>query len=186
MTIQIRLAWLVALALLVGALLWNGFDLALDVTNTQSFCTSCHQMDIVTAEYKQTTHFSNASGVQASCADCHVPKPLLQKLKRKLEASNDLYHTLLGTIDSKQQFEARRLVLAERVWQRMQDNDSANCRNCHQHNAMQLDLQKTRARVQHLSAIENKETCIDCHKGIAHKAVHKKPQQPKTDERFIL
>jgi cytochrome c-type protein NapC len=186
MTTKIHPVWLVTLGLLTGMMLWNGFGLALETTNTQSFCTSCHQMDIVTAEYEQTTHFRNASGVQASCADCHVPKPLLPQLKRKLEASNDLYHTLLGTIDSKEQFEARRLVLAERVWQRMQDDDSASCRHCHQYNAMQLNQQKTRARVQHLSAIKNKETCIDCHKGIAHKAVHKQRQELQTDEDFIL
>jgi cytochrome c-type protein NapC len=183
---MIKPIWLSAISLFSGVLLWNGFSLGLEATNTQDFCTSCHQMDIVTREYQQSSHFKNLSGVQASCADCHVPKDLLPKLKRKLEASKELYHTLLGTIDSKQQFEERRLLLAKQVWQRMQDNDSANCRDCHQHSAMQLNKQKTRARVQHLAAIENKETCIDCHKGIAHKPIHQPQIHLQSDDDFML
>ncbi|MCH9697285.1 MAG: NapC/NirT family cytochrome c [Gammaproteobacteria bacterium] len=183
---MIKPARLTLLSLGAGVLLWNGFNLSLEATNTQQFCTSCHQMNIVTAEYQQSLHYQNRSGVRASCADCHVPKPLLPKLIRKLEASNDLYHTILGTINSEQQFEARRLLLAERVWKRMKANDSTNCRDCHQHNAMQLEQQKTRARAQHLAAIENNETCIDCHKGIAHKPIHKLQKQQAVDDEFIL
>ncbi len=166
--------------------MWNGFSLALDATNTQQFCTSCHQMNIVTAEYRQSTHFKNSSGVQASCADCHVPEALLPKLQRKLEASNDLYHAIVGTIDTEQQFEARRLLLAERVWQRMKANDSATCRSCHVFNDVQLQQQKTRARAQHQLAIVNHETCIDCHQGIAHKPVHKQQSKPEDEDNFLL
>jgi hypothetical protein len=38
------------------------------------FCTCCHIMDAtVFEEYRHTTHYANASGVRATCADCHVP-----------------------------------------------------------------------------------------------------------------
>jgi len=93
---------------------------------------------------------------------------------------------LIGTIDSKEQFEARRLLLAKRVWKRMQENQSENCRNCHQFNAMQLASQKPRARGQHRSAVENGETCIDCHQGITHKPVHKQLKTEESDEEFTL
>ncbi len=62
-----------------------------------------------------------------------------------------------------------------KVLKTMEENDSRECRNCHQMTAMALANQSRRARNQHDSAIvgvEDGDTCIDCHKGIAHKSVH--------------
>jgi cytochrome c-type protein NapC len=58
----------------------------------------------------------------------------------------------------------------------MKANDSANCRTCHDWNAMALSAQKPRAQRAHEKArkSDGKETCIDCHKGIA----HKEPEEP--------
>ena len=57
-----------------GVLFWGAFNTALELTNTEKFCTSCHEMhDNVYQELQQTVHFSNRSGVRASCPDCHVP-----------------------------------------------------------------------------------------------------------------
>ena len=39
-----------------GVLFWGGFNTAMDRTNTLEFCTSCHEMGTVYAEYKQS-HF---------------------------------------------------------------------------------------------------------------------------------
>jgi cytochrome c-type protein NapC len=54
----------------------------------------------------------------------------------------------------------------------MKAADSAECRNCHRFDKMDLSKQKKRARVKHEEAIEDHITCIDCHKGVAHKPVH--------------
>ena len=44
-------------------------------TNTEAFCTGCHEMrDNVYAEYKGTIHDTNRTGVRAICPDCHVPR----------------------------------------------------------------------------------------------------------------
>ena len=44
-------------------------------TNTEAFCIGCHEMrDNVYAEYKDTIHSVNRSGVRAICSDCHVPR----------------------------------------------------------------------------------------------------------------
>jgi cytochrome c-type protein NapC len=62
--------------------------------------------------------------------------------------------------------------MAKRVWVRMKERDSKECRNCHDFKYMDPDKQKDRSVVKHEGAIEDGKTCIDCHKGIAHKAVH--------------
>lgn len=142
-------------------------------TSSVDFCTSCHEMrDTVYEEYKQTVHYNNVHGVRAACADCHIPHTWWDTAVRKVYAAKDIAHHLLGTIDTKEKFDARRLIMAERVWEHMKENNSRECRNCHSFDAMALAEQKPRARKQHQNAQQDGSTCIDCHKGIAHKAVH--------------
>ena len=50
--------------------------------------------------------------------------------------------------------------------------DSRECRNCHAFESMNTESQKPRAKKAHELGQRDKQTCIDCHKGIA----HKKPQ----------
>ena len=116
----------------IGILFWGGFNWAMEATNTEKFCISCHEMrDNVYAEYVQTSHYTNRTGVRATCPDCHVPKEWVHKIKRKIQASNELYHKVLGTIDTPEKFEAKRLQLAQNVWRAMKETDSRECRNCH-------------------------------------------------------
>ncbi len=157
-----------------GIIFWGGFHTAMEATNTLDFCISCHEMeDNVYAEYKETVHYQNRSGVRATCSDCHVPDPWLYKVVRKIQASNELLHKALGTIDTPEKFEDNRLRLAKNVWKAMKETDSRECRNCHTWDAMTDKKQKRRAWKRHAEAKEEGMTCIDCHKGIAHRAVHK-------------
>ena len=54
----------------------------------------------------------------------------------------------------------------------MKETNSRECRNCHDFKTMNPENQKGRARKQHINAMQAGNTCIDCHKGIAHKNVH--------------
>ncbi len=159
-----------ALALFAaGIIFWGGFNTAMEATNTLGFCISCHEMEnTVYQEYKSTVHFQNRTGVRATCSDCHVPDPWIHKVVRKVEASRELYHKALGSIDTPAKFEAKRLTLAKRVWTSMKKTDSRECRNCHNFQSMNPEFQRPRARKQHLNAFKTGQTCIDCHKGIAH------------------
>jgi len=163
---------IVATSIVVGAAtlsVWLGFNAGLESTNQTEFCISCHSMEnTVYQEYKESGHYKNVSGVRAGCADCHVPKSFLPKMKRKILAANDVYHEVLGTIDSKEKFESRRLHLAERVWARMRARDSAECKSCHSFNTMALDDQDKSASKKHKKAIDKNKTCIDCHQGVVH------------------
>src|SRR5687768_18355116 len=71
-----------------GILFWGGFNTALELTNTETFCIGCHEMrDNVYQELKTTIHFTNRSGVRAKCSDCHVPHNWTDKIARKMQAS---------------------------------------------------------------------------------------------------
>ena len=152
-----------------GIIFWGGFNTFMEYTNTLEFCISCHEMkDNVYKEYRTTVHYSNASGVRAACADCHVPKPWTPKLIRKIQASNEVYHKILGTIDTPEKFDAKRLQLATNVWNSMMSNKSRECKNCHAYDTMDATKQERRAKKKHRKAIKKGQTCIECHKGIAH------------------
>jgi len=167
-----NMAWSIIFALggVAGILFWGGFNTFMEYTNTLDFCISCHEMrDTVYEEYIGSPHYKNPSGVRAICADCHVPKAWTAKLIRKIKATRELYHKVVGTIDTKEKFEAHRQELAERVWAEMEANDSRECRNCHDYGTMEFDKQAHRAREKMEPAMEEGKTCIECHKGIAHK-----------------
>ena len=159
----------------VGIVFWGGFNTAMEATNTTEFCISCHEMqDNVYKEYTPTIHYSNRTGVRAGCPDCHVPRPWIHKIVRKIKASREVFFWLTGKIDTPEKFNEHRLSLAKSVWHDMKTTDSRECRNCHNFESMNPEFQKPRARKQHLNAFETGQTCIDCHKGIAHTNVRDK------------
>ncbi len=166
---------LLLMGVVAGIIFWGGFNTAMEATNTMDFCTSCHEMrDTVYQEYQTSVHFKNASGVRATCSDCHVPHAWGPKMVRKIQASNELLHKFLGSIDTKEKFEAKRLELATHVWAKMKATDSRECRNCHSFEAMSFEHQRQRSRekmepVANGTNLSEGSTCIDCHKGIAHK-----------------
>jgi cytochrome c-type protein NapC len=103
------LGTLVLAGFLAGIIFWGAFNTALEITNTEKFCTSCHEMrDNVFAELKSTIHFSNRSGVRASCPDCHVPHDWTDKIARKMQASKEVWGHLFGTIDTREKFQEHR------------------------------------------------------------------------------
>lgn len=170
------------IGVVLGIILWGGFNTAMDATNTETFCISCHEMEVnVYEEYTDTIHYTNRTGVRATCPDCHVPKEWVHKFVRKVRATNELWHHFNGAIDTPEKFEEKRLALAGNVWRSMKETDSRECRNCHGYDYMDFDKQEQRAVDQHEEIEEYDETdaehsaaaksgltCIDCHKGIAH------------------
>ena len=169
---RLRLALGVGLVVLVfsGLMMMVGAT-GLAWTNTEKFCIGCHEMrDNVYAEFKGTIHDTNRSGVRAVCSDCHVPREPGPMLVRKVQATFELWgHFVTGVIDTKEKFEAHRYDMAKRVWIRMKETDSLECRNCHKDESMSVALQSDRAKARHAKGKHDGKTCIDCHFGIAHK-----------------
>jgi len=151
----------------MGIIFWGGFNTAMEFTNSEMFCTSCHEN--LYEELQTTIHFTNRSGVRAICSSCHVPHDWTDKMARKMQASKEVWAWITGSISTPEKFEARRRTLAEHEWHRLKANDSLECRNCHEFDYMDFTRQSTRASTQHSTALASGEkTCIDCHKGIAH------------------
>ena len=169
--VHLSLAFLTLGGFVAGVIFWGAFNTALEFANTEKFCIGCHEMrDNVYQELQGTVHWSNRSGVRATCPDCHVPHPWTLKIARKMAASKEIWGMLFGLVDTREKFLAMRPTLAQHEWDRMEANRSAECRNCHSPESMNLDKQTPRAAAVHKEQLlSGDKTCIDCHKGIAHK-----------------
>ncbi|MCL1961988.1 MAG: NapC/NirT family cytochrome c [Desulfovibrionaceae bacterium] len=165
----------------VALVVSDGFNSTLGLTNTTAFCTSCHTMKGNFEEYKKTIHYSSRSGVRAGCPDCHVPHNFASKIFRKLEAAQDVWGEITGVVDTPEKFEARRMKMATEEWERMKASGSATCRSCHDFDGMSLEKQGKTRYDKHMKAKADGQTCIDCHKGIAHK-LPKEYHDPDEDE----
>lgn len=172
------LALLVA-GIVIGVGGWLTLDAAIHATGTTAFCgTACHShAAFIYPDHQQSVHYANASGVQASCSDCHIPKALLPKLFVKAKAGTvDAYAEFVtGSISTREKYEQELPRLYEHVRATMKANDSQACRNCHQFTPEVLQTQSARAAKNHAEYKARGQTCIDCHKGVAHSI----PGQPK-------
>ena len=170
---------IIILAIFLAGMVAAGLlNVGLSATNEMEFCTSCHSMKVNLEEYKETIHYQNTSGVRATCADCHVPKEFVPKMIAKVMAAKDVWHELIGTIDTEEKYEQHRWDMASRVWDKMKSTNSRECRTCHDFDQMDLGEQSRMARKRHSAAVDEGETCIDCHKGIAHEY----PDEPETTD----
>lgn len=169
---------LLFVGLVVGATSVIGTQVAMAVSGTDEFCgTTCHShQKFVYPDHKLSPHYANRTGVRAMCVDCHVPHSYPAKLVYKAQAGmRDAFAELRGTIATQEKFDKERWRLANNVWEDMRANNSANCRTCHDPQAMDAAKQSADAVKQHKKFAAGKATCIDCHTGVA----HKEPEEPK-------
>jgi len=159
---------LIVVGIIVGALSLWFFSFTLEKTNEQSFCVSCHEMEIPKERLMTSFHGKNKLGIVAECSDCHVPKPFFAKMARKISAAREVWGHMLGIIDTPEKYEAHKSVMRERELGRMIANDSAECRNCHNSEVWDLDDQGRKARKEHESMADSGKTCVSCHDDIAH------------------
>ena len=161
-------AWCMFVFGVVGVI---GSEVMIYQTGTDKFCAgACHSMEAFTApEWRDSIHYSNASGVQAGCSDCHIPHIYPQKLWVKATSgTKDIIGEIRGVISTREKYEAHRQEMAELVWARMKENDSRECRYCHDSERFDLTNQNEYAARAHQQGLSQGQTCIDCHKGIAH------------------
>lgn len=181
-----RQRWKLVIGLLVGLFLFSvsvgiAGAYVLAFTSTEEFCVSCHEMSYNFAEYKGTIHDTNRTGVRAICTDCHVPHAPGPLVFAKIKASKDMFYTyVMPSINTPEKFEAKRTVMAQRVWKEMMEGDSHQCRSCHRADKMSTELQSAKAQARHAKAKVDGKTCIECHFGIA----HHEPDGPGPTELF--
>jgi nitrate/TMAO reductase-like tetraheme cytochrome c subunit len=163
---------LVIVGILIGAVATIGTQLMVAVTGTNQFCGgACHSMQWVAAEYRQSIHYANRTGVRASCHDCHIPHDYPELLWYKAKAgARDVVQEVRGVISTEDKFKKERLRLAKSVWAEYKATNSENCRVCHAITADTLSKQKDFVKPMHQQFLAGAATCTDCHKGIAHTA----------------
>lgn len=145
-----------------GIVFRGGFNGAMELTNTETFRISRHEMEVkVDRDYRSTVPYANRTGVRASCPDCQVPDPWIHEVASEVQATNELWHHVRGTVDTPAKFEAERMELAENVRYAMKTTDSHECRNCHDFGFMDLAQQEPRSADRHQKAAVEGETRID-------------------------
>lgn len=165
---------MLVIGILLGGVLFAGGSTGLDYFESDTFCTSCHVMDDIAAQWRESNHYANASGVKAGCADCHVTPGVVGSFRSKFRALHEELWPWLRGLDTPEEMAERRVEQAESVWAHLRATDSASCRSCHQMGEATLALQSTRARSQHRDAEADGDTCIDCHDdGVAHRPIEK-------------
>jgi len=168
--------WSVFALLVAGAVIGfvatAGTQIMVELTGTNAFCGgACHSMQWVAKEHSESVHGDNRTGVHAGCHDCHIPKAYPELLWYKAKAgAKDVIGEMRGVISTQEKFEKERARMAQEVWDEYKANGSRNCRNCHEFTAATLKKQKEFAQPMHQQVLEGKATCIDCHKGVGHKA----------------
>ena len=154
----------------VGGVLFMAFLIEFDhYTSSDAFCTTCHSMTYADQNYRQTVYYNSASGVRASCGDCHVSEGVFAATWDHAVGSKDLFKQLFGPDYDDPVINALHLpeaAFAARRW--FQARDSATCKRCHTLEAIQGKRADT-------EAIHREETdgksCIDCHYNLVHRKV---------------
>lgn len=144
------------------------------LTSTDTFCSdSCHVMaDYVAYQpvYVNSPHRTTYTGIQAGCADCHIPEGLLQATwTHAVSGIRDTWSLLSNDFSSREKWHASRTGMAYRVRDWMLANDSATCRSCHEQDA--LKPRRERGVRRHRLAQRKYVTCIACHYNLVHQKV---------------
>ena len=141
------------------------------LTNTEKFCTTCHEMRAnVFEELKTTIHFTNRSGVRATCPDCHVPHEWTDKIARKMQASKEVWGQIFGTSTR-----ARSFSTTGWSWRCTSGRGSRRTTRSNAATATAPSRWTSPGKARAPSAAHQRflftgeKTCIDCHKGIAHR-----------------
>jgi cytochrome c-type protein NapC len=160
---------LVLAGFVAGVVFWGGFNTALELTNTEKFCTGCHEMrDNVFAELKSTIHFTNRS-VRARAVPIATSAQVVDRQDRAQDAS---LQGGLGPSIRHHRHKENSSTIGSSCATRMgtlQGQRLPGMPQLPQHRSMDIPSSR-RASVAHQRFLFTAEkTCIDCHKGIAHK-----------------
>jgi nitrate/TMAO reductase-like tetraheme cytochrome c subunit len=167
----------VLIALVVGGLagvLFMAFLLEFDhYTSSNAFCTTCHSMTYADEVYRRSAHYDSASGVRASCGDCHVSEGVFAATWDHMIGGKDLLKQIKGQLFGPNYddpvintLHLPEAAFAAREWFRKRD--SATCKRCHTLEAIQGKRGGTAAI--HMDEAAGK-TCVDCHYNLVHRPV---------------
>ncbi|MDD2464423.1 MAG: NapC/NirT family cytochrome c [Desulfobulbus sp.] len=156
--------FLLLCGILVGLGLALGGAEMIERTSGVEFCASCHSMKAVAQAYEEDIHGGrNKFGVQAHCADCHLP------------------HNNVFSYVTTKAYNGAEDVLGEMFWAKSFDwignlkrreefTYDSGCRKCHNLDAIRYEIPKA-----YLAHRDYKmgivKTCVHCHQHVGHKDI---------------
>lgn len=108
----------------------------------------------------------------AQCVDCHLPEGFLASayMYTHIASATDLFgHFRDRASERAGDWMPPSAARAARMRDRLFEYDSVTCRTCH----IESEIKPKRKRGQkaHANALENKETCIECHDNMVHRYI---------------
>ncbi|KHF25792.1 cytochrome c3 family protein [Solemya velum gill symbiont] len=163
----------IVIALVVAGLSGVIFMLTLiefdHLTSTEEFCTTCHSMELAAVPYRESSHYNPASGVRASCGDCHVSEGVLTATFDHVMGTKDLLRQIFGPKYDNPVVNLLHLpdaAFAAREW--FNDRNSATCMRCHVKEA--IIGKRTDTLKVHQEDAKGKG-CVECHINLVHRKV---------------
>jgi len=151
---------------------------AVTYSSSDAFCgTACHSMTRPLAGYHEGPHFINASGVRASCGQCHIPydsshatatqyvKLLVFKADR---GARDLWFEYRKTIATQEEWDQRRLQLQTQFDSYLEKNNYITCRGCHSLQAFGGPRSRMKVLIHQDMIKTNTFDCFQCHQDVGH------------------
>ncbi len=150
-----------------------------DFVAQDDVCTYCHVDREYRAEvrlsYSKHHPLSTTEGYadkQAVCVECHLPTGFINAVYAytHLASFTDLFgHFRHRTAERAGSWLPPRQAAAYRVRDRLFEYDSSTCRLCHIEE--EIKPKRERGKNAHKKALEDKQTCIECHYNEKHRAV---------------
>ncbi|MBU1169180.1 MAG: NapC/NirT family cytochrome c [Proteobacteria bacterium] len=139
-------------------------NIAMLMTSTPEFCSSCHEIQPAYNEWKTSSHANNDKGVVAVCMDCHLPRPedtVRFFYTKTLHGLKDVVgHMVGGEYD---RLENRKAAYGS--------IDNSYCMKCHKNLLYISD--KRGAMLAHRTVLYPmkgyEKKCTDCHQNLVHK-----------------
>ncbi|SMQ84275.1 cytochrome c-type protein NapC [Bacillus sp. OV166] len=140
--------WKLLFVSLVGCIVvFGGGYGVLTMTNSPTFCASCHEM---APEYST---FTASAHNQISCVQCHIKPGFTNMITHKMKSVKEVYYHVTGVPEQIVQTEEEAV-------------SNENCLQCHSKN--RLVTASGDLKVNHKGHIEKDIPCITCHAGVVH------------------
>jgi nitrate/TMAO reductase-like tetraheme cytochrome c subunit len=152
--------------------------------SSNEFCISCHSMkENPYKQFKESKHGKTATGVQPTCAHCHISPGLVPAWVDHFLGTKDLFAELSEDFSKAETYEKALPKMADTVRMRMLADGSRNCLKCHVMAAIRPE--KKRGQAQHREALEKgNSNCIACHQNVAHKEIPLSETFTKAAEKY--
>lgn len=166
---------LVLIGGILGAIaFWTG-QVTLHATSTDDFCMTCHSNHSLRDEVMASVHGNNAAGIVVQCRDCHLPNESFAYLRKKIAVSPDLWRFITTPgFNTQEHLEEHRLEWAELTREYLRSIDSSTCSDCHSRiydDPPPDGMSRMAVNVHRFNANRDpaeRQTCVDCHTGVAH------------------